>query len=101
MQAGDSTSFTRKAPPHLAINSVVTENDLDSDTAIKSGTLTPFIDGPHTTDTDAPDNIIIAKLPAFQRQHQLMYPFLIAATQPIRGCGSGRGRSTRRSNGCR
>src|SRR5205085_7740854 len=69
MQPRHNTRLSREAAPHFGIISVVPKNDLDRHASTKRSTLSPLIDSPHASHTNAPDDIIVSKLPAFQSEH--------------------------------
>src|SRR6059058_5571868 len=75
MQTCHCTSLSHKAAAHITIGSVAPKNNLDSYTSIKSCALLSLIDSSHATHTNASDDIVIAKLSAFQSQHRLRLSF--------------------------
>src|SRR3989440_5680258 len=75
MQACYRASLARKAAPHITIGSVVPKNDLNRYASIKSCAPLSLIDSSHATHTNASDDIVIAKLSAFQSQHRLRLSF--------------------------
>src|SRR5207249_4446320 len=75
METRYRTCLTSEAASHLTIGSIVTKNHLDSHAPIKRSPLLPLINRPHTAYPYAPDDLIIAKLLAFQRQHRVCLSF--------------------------
>src|SRR3989442_10611375 len=70
IRAADVTGVQTCALPILA-----PKNNLDSYASIKSCALLSLIDSSHATHTNASDDIVIAKLSAFQSQHRLRLSF--------------------------
>src|SRR5437588_8884533 len=62
LQLCDCTRLPCKAPLHLVISSVVPKNHLDGHAPPKRSALPPLINRPHTSNTNTPDDIVVAKL---------------------------------------
>src|SRR5690242_18248820 len=75
MQTSDSAGLACKTASHIAIRSIIAQDHLNRNTTTESRTLPPLIDGPHTTNTNTPNDIVIAKRFALQRQHSVRLSF--------------------------
>src|SRR5690242_6169876 len=75
MQTRDGSGLACETASHITIRSIIAQDHLDSDTATKSRTLPPLIDGTHTTNTNTPNDIVVAERFALQRQHCVRLSF--------------------------
>src|SRR6266566_6500122 len=69
VQPRHCAGLARKATTHFGIVGVVPKNNLDGHASTECSPLPPLIYSPHTTYTNAPDDIVVTKLLAFQSQH--------------------------------
>src|SRR5215472_2280769 len=69
VQARHRASLARKATTHIGVIGVAAKNDLDGNASTECSALPPLVNSSHTTYTNAPDDVVVTKLLAFQSQH--------------------------------